>query len=129
MSLLPSESGVKRVLIIEDDTDHSELIKSFISHEHDVTVCSSAEEALGKLEDEDFHLVISDVHLYGMTGLQVLEHMKRLNKLERCPVVFCSSERDPEFRQRAIAMGATEFIFKPFSADQFRLTIRALLAK
>ncbi|MEK7389501.1 MAG: response regulator [Elusimicrobiota bacterium] len=118
-----------KILLVEDEVGYQELAASLLSAEYDVTVCSTAEDACEKLDQEEFALVISDINMFGMTGLELLAKLKREGKSEKCPVVLCSAQSDPATKQIAMAQGAAGFIGKPFPIAQLTTLVAALLSK
>lgn len=118
----------KRILIVEDEPGYQELIESILSAgPFDLTICGSVEEAMVKIDTELFDLIITDINLQGMTGIQVLERMKALGRLEACPVVMCSSQFDPETKELVAGLGAAGFIPKPYQYDMLVSTVRSML--
>ena len=118
----------KRLLIVEDEPGYQELMQSMLlAGPFDLTICSSAEEAVSKIEAESFDLIISDINLHGMTGFQVINRLRGLNRLEACPVVMCSSQVDLETRAAATEMGAAGFIPKPYQIEMVLSTVKAIL--
>lgn len=93
----------------------------------DLTICGSVEEAIDKIDTELFDLIITDINLQGMTGMQVLAKMKALDRLEVCPVVMCSSQFDSETKDMAANLGAAGFIPKPYQYEMVISTVKAML--
>lgn len=118
----------KRILIVEDEPGYQELMESIlIAGPFDLTICGSVEEAVVKIDTELFDLIITDINLQGMTGMQVLDKMKALNRLEACPVIMCSSQFDPETKETAANMGAAGFIPKPYQFEMVLSTVKSML--
>ena len=121
-------SGRKRILLVEDEPGYQELMETILSAgPFEMTACASFEEAASKMEAESFDLIISDINLPGMTGMQVLEKMKTLGRLEICPVVMCSSQFNSETKEMVLNMGAAGFIPKPYQSKVVLSLIKALL--
>lgn len=118
----------KRILIIEDEPGYQEAIESIlIAGPFDLTICGSVEEALVKIDTELFDLIITDINLPGLTGIQVLEKIKALDRLEVCPVVMCSSQFDPDTKETCAGLGAAGFIPKPYKYEMLISTVKAML--
>jgi len=118
----------KRILIVEDEPGYQELMATILRPgAFDLTICSSAEAAIVKIDTELFDLIITDINLQGMTGIHVLEKMKSLDRLEACPVVMCSSQFDPATKEMAADLGAAGFIPKPYECEMLLTTVKALL--
>lgn len=112
---------------MEDDPGYQELLEMILCKTYRFSVCASAEEALEKLAHERFDLIISDIHLLGMTGFEVLGRIKAAGPEKECPVVLCSGYHDQFTREKAAAMGAADFIPKPFDLQALLDLIAKLL--
>lgn len=121
--------GAARILFVEDDIGYQELAAAILSSQYELSICSNAEAAAAKLDRETFDLVISDINMFGMTGLELLNKMKREGKSETCPVILCSGQADPVTRETAMAQGAAGFIVKPYPIDVLKTLVAALLPK
>ncbi len=117
-----------KILFVEDDIDYQELITAMLSGLYAVTVCSNAEDAVAKLDGDDFDLVVSDINMLGMTGLELLYKMKREGKSETCPVILCSGQSDPEIRETVMESGAAGFLVKPYPIDTLKNLVATLLS-
>ena len=102
----------KVILIVDDEEDILELL-SVILHDEGLRVlaASNGVEALGILAEEKIDLVISDVRMPQMNGIELLTELK--NKGPHPPVVFISGYSDIS-EEEAYALGVARFIFKPF---------------
>lgn len=124
----PPAAARKRILIVEDEPGYQELMESLLmGGPFDLTICGSVEEAIVKIDTELFDLIITDINLQGMTGIQVLEKMKALDRLEACPVVMCSSQFDPDTKEMCAGLGAAGFIPKPYQFDMVLNTVKTML--
>lgn len=125
---VPPASIRKRILVVEDEPGYQELMESLLSvGPFDLTICGSVEEAIVKIDTEIFDLIITDINLQGMTGIQVLEKMKALNRLEACPVFMCSSQFDPDTKELCASLGAAGFIPKPYQFEMVLSTVKSIL--
>jgi DNA-binding response OmpR family regulator len=123
----PSGAAVKRILVVEDEPGYQERLRAILPKTHDLTICSSVEEAREKIGAERFDLVISDLNLFGMSGFEIINIIKQAGLSETCPVIICSCMNDSETRQRAMDAGASGFIPKPFNIEMVLPTVSALL--
>ncbi|MBC8385908.1 MAG: response regulator [Candidatus Cloacimonetes bacterium] len=113
---------MKTIMIIEDNPDTGFLISEILE---DFGYQTALEED-GKVAVEEFdeikpNLVLSDVGLPGMSGLQVLEKLKSDNK--KLPVVIMSGSEDIYNELEAIRLGAYDYIQKPFDNEHLLRTI------
>lgn len=115
-----------RVLLVEDDRALRGLLKEELSEQDfDSTAVSTAEEAMLLLEKAAFDLVISDLRLPDADGLQLLQHVRRLDRPPPFIVItaFATVSRAVE----ALKAGADEFLTKPLDLDHFQLSVARVL--
>lgn len=132
-SLLPAEgefSGYK-VLVIEDDLFSAHVLRKFLSEAGAETVLAdNAEEGLALLETCHPDLLITDSHLPGMQGRDVLSRLRGMPPFRDLPVIVASGDAFIEAREEMIAAGANEYLVKPFLyADLHKLLEKFLPAR
>lgn len=106
--------GVKlQILVVDDEPSLREVIRQVLVMEgHEVTVAASGEEALARFRETPFPLVITDVIMGGMTGLDLLNEIHVL--APETLVVIMTSQASLEVATRALRGGAYDFLVKPF---------------
>lgn len=114
------------VLVAEDN----ELILRTIEHKllkegHDVVLTRNGKEAIEKIKDENFDLIISDIMMPFASGIEILSAMKVMGK--ETPVIMLSSMGQEEVVVEAFDMGASDFMVKPFSPNELMLRIKRLV--
>jgi len=103
----------KRVLIVDDDVSILGVVSEVLEDDgYTVTTASSGEEALDILRDNQFSLVMSDIRLPGINGVEVLEHVKRISP--RTNVIIITSHASLDTSIDAIKHGAYDYLLKPF---------------
>ena len=117
----------KRILLVEDEPGYQELMQAILGKPFDLAVCTSAEEAMVKLDTERYHLIISDINMFGMMGFEILNRINQEGLSETCPVILCSSMLDPATKEKALSMKAAGFIPKPFDPQKVLAMVRTLL--
>ena len=120
----PPSANVKkpiaRVLVVEDDTDIGDLMQLALSRSLiDATLITSGEEALTRLTTESYDLILLDIALPGMSGLELCRQLKAEPQLQDIPVIFVSGQNSPENKQEAERLGAVDFIEKPVTLLRF----------
>ncbi|MEO8524671.1 MAG: response regulator [Caldimonas sp.] len=106
------------IMIVEDDAFAAKLIaKTLESQPWDLVFASEALEALGKLARVRPSLILMDVNLPGMGGLELTERLKSIPALAAIPVVMLTGEARRETLERSRTVGAASFIVKPFTRD------------
>ena len=84
-------------------------------------------EALEQLAGQCVHLILSDINMPNMDGIQLLAQLKSSAEFNRIPVVMVTTEGSAARVEQAVQMGATNYIRKPFTADQIREKLKWLL--
>ena len=85
----------------------------------DATLCRTGEEALTRPTTENYDLVLLDITLPGMSGLEMCRQLKADPRLKCIPVIFVSGQNSPENKQEAEELGAVDFIEKPVTLLRF----------
>jgi DNA-binding response OmpR family regulator len=118
----------RRVLVVEDDPDISSLIRLHLeSAGFDVRVVSDGHSGLQGATSGDFDLVILDVGLPALSGLDVCHHL--VERASRPLILMLTVLSTPHDRVRGLEMGADDYLVKPFSFEELLARVRALLRR
>jgi two-component system response regulator HydG len=116
----------RRILIIDDDRSMCEVLETELRRrEFDVAYVTSAQDALARFEQEDYGLVITDVNMAGMSGVELCRQL--VSRREDMPVIVITAYANMETAIAAIRAGAYDFVTKPFDMDELALTIERAL--
>lgn len=110
----------KTVLVVEDSKAEQRLIVSLLQHAGcNVALADSAEAALSWLESNGKpDLIVLDIIMPGMSGLDLCRELRKMPALENVPVVFCSSKNQDFDRFWALRQGGNDYITKPFVPNE-----------
>jgi CheY-like chemotaxis protein len=100
------------LMVVEDDPTLRELLFELFSDKYYCATAKSAEEALSRLGTEAIDLVLTDISMSGMSGLELLGHIKQ--NWPQIQVIIISGIRDKDYAEGLIKMGAFEYLVKPF---------------
>lgn len=115
-----------KALIVDDDAEMGQLISDVLQGEgFEVTVLADSLEASRILKQEDFDVVVTDLKMKGLKGLDLLEEAKRV--APDTPVIIITAFGTIESAIRAMKMGAYDYITKPFEVDELLLTVNKAL--
>src|SRR5512135_3644695 len=115
-----------KILVVDDERDICRALEFLLSREgYKVTTANSGQEALKKVESDDFDLVISDLKMEGVDGMQVLERSLALSP--GLIVVIMTAFASVESAVEAMKKGASDYIVKPFINEDVKMTVRRLL--
>jgi response regulator RpfG family c-di-GMP phosphodiesterase len=114
-----------RLLIVDDEAEIRNVLCELLSHEYECAAASSAEEALEILRAGAFHLIISDITMSGMSGLEMMPHV--FESSPETVVVMISGMQTIESAIEALRVGAFDYIMKPFDLRQVEAAVRRAL--
>lgn len=113
-----------RILYVEDEKELRELIEKRLQKEHSVDACGDGETALDYLHVYTYDIILLDIMLPGIDGLQLLRQI-RMKKLST-PVLLLTAKSAVEERVAGLDAGADDYLVKPFSYDELLARIRVL---
>lgn len=118
----------KTILVVDDNFDITEITKTILaSRGYDVRVAHSGRDALAQIQAAPPALVILDVMMPDMSGLEVVEQIKDHPTMATIPVIMCTAKaQDSDFLE-GYRCGADYYITKPFTAQQLLYGISLLL--
>jgi len=101
-----------RVLIVDDEPDSVDLLREFLAGKgYEVLTASNGEEALQKVKEERPHLILLDIRMPGMNGLEVLRQVREIDK--EVGVIMVTAVNEDETGRQALELGAFDYITKP----------------
>jgi len=119
----------RRILIVDDAEDSRGILAIALRTIDGATVetADNAEEALRAISSAPVDLLITDIRMSGISGLELLTKLRESGCWPSCGAVVISGETDPELPRRAQERGAAMFFGKPFSAAAVRKSVITLL--
>lgn len=115
-----------KVLIVDDEEMAIKMVELQMKADgYDVLTSTDGRDAVDLIKSEEPDLVISDIMMPFMSGLELLELIKAEKK--KIPVILISALDDIEVIQTAIGMGADDFVIKPVKMDELSLRIKRVL--
>jgi two-component system chemotaxis response regulator CheY len=121
---------MSNILIVEDSTTTRSLIKAVIEDlgdDFDAYEAQTGFEALKLLPSEPFDLIITDINMPDINGLELISFVKSNEAYSHIPMIIVSTERSEEDRKRGISLGADAYITKPFKAEELQGEIKRVL--
>ena len=102
----------KRILVVDDDAMNLMLTKRILEKEYDVLLAQSGKEALLKMKGEKIDLILLDIAMPEMNGIETFERMKEISV--DIPVIFLTASGYEDDVRSAIRLGAVNYLKKPF---------------
>ena len=119
---------MKRVVVVDDEPTVGEAVRDLLSAEgYDVETPGDAQSALPALLRTAPDLVILDVNMPGMSGWELCSLLRRQSATRSVPVLFLTGRQDVRDRITAMQVGGSDYLSKPFGAEELRKKVRSLL--
>lgn len=127
----PGDSGRPlKVLHVDDDPMNLRVVQEILgAFGHHAVMACSGQEALERLAVEDFDIMLLDIHMPGMTGIEVIERLRNSNGPERnVPVIALTADVYSRRPAEYVALGFSDFVSKPILVAGLMATIKRCTA-
>lgn len=122
----PSTSFVPHILIVDDDEGICCLLRQLlVQSSYAVSICRQASEALEELEKEQIDLVVTDVRLPGMSGVELTKRI--IERWADVPIIVMTGYSEIEIAVEVLKLGASDFIRKPFTPAAIQESVKVML--
>lgn len=119
-----------KILMVDDEVDYLTLLKLKLLNEgFDVLATDNAPDALLLLENENPDLVVSDVVMPGMDGLELFREMRKSGAIADIPLIFLSGKSETGMKVEALHLGAEDFLVKPVDLKELAARIRNVIRR
>ena len=122
---------MKRILILDDDKLVTKSLARLLEREgYSIGCAESGSQAMELVKESDFDLVVSDIRMPAMSGIEAAKNinsiMKQKNK-KQIPIIFITGYSDEKNHEAATELEAADFIYKPFDKDKFLGSVKTAL--
>jgi len=122
------EAKKRKILIVEDETVVREALRDWLIEDgYDVECATSGEEALDRINKEEFGVIVLDLRLPGIDGLQVFEHAKELKSETKGIIITAYPSK--ETQEKAKRLGLLDYLAKPFKVEELEKAIKGALGE
>ncbi|MEP6570426.1 MAG: response regulator [Acidobacteriota bacterium] len=111
-----------RVLVVDDDDSIRDTLYELLSEQYICQTAETVEKAFARLEADSYGVVLTDISMPGLSGLELLGHIRQ--KYPDTAVIMISGIGDQEHSQGLIKLGAFDFLLKPFSLEVVEKSVR-----
>jgi two-component system chemotaxis response regulator CheY len=116
------------ILVVDDSTTMRQMVAFTLSSAgHEVTEAPDGNQALTKAKTKKFDLVITDVNMPGMNGIDLVQSLRALPECKFIPILVLTTEAGAELKQKGKSVGATGWIVKPFNPEVLLETLKKVL--
>jgi two-component system phosphate regulon response regulator PhoB len=120
----------ERILVVDDEEDILELVRYHLAREgYQLTLAATGEEALKKAKLETFALIVLDLMLPGLDGLEVAKALKADARTKGVPIVMLTAKGEDADVVSGLEIGADDYITKPFSPRVLTARVKAVLRR
>ena len=117
-----------RILVVEDNQLSSKLLKQLLTaHGYEVLESPEGLQALDLARDEQPDLILMDIRLPGISGLEVTRLLKQDDQTRTIPIIAVTALASPEYEKKGWESGCDAYILKPIILDNFLRTIESFL--
>ncbi|MDR2747353.1 MAG: response regulator [Treponema sp.] len=120
---------MKKILTVDDQSEVINIIVNFLGGKYEVYPAKTTARAFSLLHSTKFDLILLDILLPGMNGLEFLGYMKKQIWYENTPVIFVSSESDSKTVSHAVNLGVDGYIKKPIEKDRLLEKIKLVIGE
>lgn len=118
------------ILVVDDSASIRQTIQIALGDEsHELSEAVNGCDGLQKAIAGHFDLIITDLNMPEMDGLTMIRELRKKSQMSGIPILFLTTESDPQMKQQAKEAGATGWLTKPFAADQLVKIVGKVLAK
>jgi len=113
------------ILVVDDEENIRDTLYELLSSEYRCQTAETAEKALARLDAESYDVVLTDISMPGLSGLELLGHIRQ--KYPDTPVIVISGIGDQEYAQGMIRLGAFDYLLKPYSLETVMKSVKRAL--
>ena len=119
----------ERILVVEDNDDFRSYLQSILSETYHVSTAAEGKEALELLKSKTPDLIISDVMMPGMNGLEFVNSLRKKDQFTHLPVIFLSAKNQETDREAGLSSGADIYLTKPIRSKMLLAQVSAVLRR
>lgn len=125
-----NDQAKKHILVVDDDPDILTLERKILEREgYLVSFANDGKEAMERLKNKRFDLVLLDIMMPGIDGFEVSRAIQRDSGEKAMPIVFVTARDDSESMREGFRSGGTVFLSKPFTSNQLIRLVKAMIGQ
>lgn len=121
------DDSLPTALVVDDNPDMTEMLKFELEKEFNVITASDGNDALKTLETEKPNIIITDLMMPGMDGIELCRRLKSNPDTVAIPIIILTAKHDLGIKIEGLTLGADDYITKPFNLDVLRLRMKRLI--
>lgn len=119
-----------KILVVDDDKTTRKLLSLYLKAKgYEIVTAENGLDALEKLGVENINLVVSDMNMPYMDGIELTKNIRADDNLKGLPVIMVTTEADDEEKKKAHEAGVDDYLVKPANAEQISDSVKKILKK
>ena len=119
-----------KILVVDDDKTTRKLLSLYLKAKgYEVVTAENGLDAMEKLGTENINLVVTDMNMPYMDGIELTKNLRADDSWKDLPIVMVTTEADDDERKKAYDMGVDDYLVKPANAEQISDSIKKILKK
>jgi CheY-like chemotaxis protein len=119
-----------KILVVDDDKTTRKLLGLYLKAKgYEIVTAENGLDALEKLGTESINLVVSDMNMPYMDGIELTKNIRADENLKNLPVIMVTTEADEEEKKKAHEAGVDDYLVKPANAEQISESVKKILKK
>ena len=121
---------MKKRIVVADDFDNTRWVIEFSLRTFDCEILKAAngKEALAYFDGSPIDLLITDLNMPEMNGIELVKNVKNIPQYNMIPVIMLTTETNPELKERALGLHITMWMLKPFKNEEFAKVVKRCLS-
>ena len=119
----------KRIMVVDDNPQIRNYLKQILNSKYNITSCESAEEALKDIRNIQPDLIVSDIVMGHMNGVELCKFIKGEDDLKHIPIILLTGGTSEEIKLKGAEVGADDYITKPFDNEYLLARINGILTR
>ena len=119
-----------KILVVDDDKTTRKLLNLFLKAKgYEVVTAENGLDAMEKLGTENINLVVTDMNMPYMDGIELTKNLRSDDNWKNIPIVMVTTEADEDEKKKAMDVGVDDYLVKPANAEQITDSIKRILKK
>jgi two-component system chemotaxis response regulator CheY len=119
---------MKTIMSVDDSASLRQMVAFVLrGGGYEVIEATDGEDGLAKLRGQEVHLIVTDINMPKMDGLELTRQVRAMPQYKFVPIILLTTESHAEKKQEGKAAGATAWIVKPFNADQLLAVVKKVM--